>query len=158
MIEMGGEPYLIASTVVCILAQRLVRVICPECKEPYKPSDDEVLALGMSLEEGATKTFYHGRGCKNCRETGYKGRVGVFELLRNTHAVKEVVTRNRTVMELFQVARAQGMRTMLEDGLDKVLRGVTTPHEVIQAVYTAAGLELETEDDEAAEPAEAVEA
>lgn len=158
MIEMGGEPYLIASTVVCILAQRLVRVICPECKTAYKPTDDEVLALGMTLEEGATKTFYHGRGCKNCRETGYKGRVGVFELLRNTHAVKEVITRNRPIMELFQVARAQGMRTMLEDGLDKVLRGVTTPHEVVQAVYTAAGLDLEIEDDEAAEPAEAVEA
>src|SRR5262245_22461786 len=92
MVDMGGEPYLIASTVICILAQRLVRTICPECKESYQPTDDEILQLGLSLEQGAGKKFYHGKGCKNCRETGFKGRVGVFELLMNNHKIKELVT------------------------------------------------------------------
>jgi type II secretory ATPase GspE/PulE/Tfp pilus assembly ATPase PilB-like protein len=154
MVDMGGEPYLIASTVVCILAQRLVRLICPECKEPYKPTEDELLALGLSLEEGAKHTFYHGRGCKNCRDTGYKGRVGVFELLMNTHRIKELVTHNASTMNLFRAARAQGMRTMMEDGLDKVLRGLTTPNEVIHAVYTAASLDTEKETAEEAEEEE----
>ncbi len=138
MLDMGGEPYLIASTVICILAQRLVRTICPECKEAYKPTDDEVLQLGMSLEEGAGKKFFHGKGCKNCRETGFKGRVGVFELLMNTHQIKDLVTHNAPVAALFKASREQGMRTMIEDGLEKVLRGITTPTEVIHAVYTAA--------------------
>lgn len=157
MVDMGGEPYLIASTVVCILAQRLVRVICPECKTTYQPTDDELLAMGLTLEEGAKKTFYHGKGCRNCRETGYKGRTGVFELLMNTHAIKELVTRNASAMELYRAARAQGMRTMMEDGMDKVLRGITTPTEVIHAVYTAAGLDAPQETP-SAEPAEEAEA
>jgi len=141
MVDMGGEPYLIASTVICILAQRLVRIICPECKEKYTPTEDELLAMGLSLEEGAKQTFYHGKGCRNCRETGYKGRTGVFELLMNTRQIKELITHNAPAMDIFQAARAQGMRTMMEDGLDKVLRGITTPAEVIHAVYTAAGMD-----------------
>jgi type II secretory ATPase GspE/PulE/Tfp pilus assembly ATPase PilB-like protein len=141
MIDMGGEPYLIASTVICLLAQRLVRTICPECKVPYKPSDDEILAMGMSLAEGASKSFFHGKGCKNCRETGYKGRVGVFELLMNTHDIKELITRGAPMSDLFAAAKAQGMRTMMQDGLEKILRGITTPTEVIHAVYTAASVE-----------------
>jgi type II secretory ATPase GspE/PulE/Tfp pilus assembly ATPase PilB-like protein len=145
MIDMGGEPYLIASTVICILAQRLVRTICQECKQPYKPTDDELLAMGLSLEEGKTKTFYHGKGCKACRETGYKGRVGVFELLMNTHEFKELITHNASMNDLFAASRAQGMRTMMQDGLEKVLRGITTPMEVIHAVYTAAAMETKEE-------------
>jgi type II secretory ATPase GspE/PulE/Tfp pilus assembly ATPase PilB-like protein len=150
MIDMGGEPYLIASTVVCILGQRLVRVICPECKEPYKPTEDEVFALGMTPQAAATKTFYHGRGCNACRSTGYKGRVGVFELLMNTHKIRQLITQGAPIYELTTAAKAQGMRTMLEDGLDKVMRGITTPSEVIHAVYTTAGLEAAVA--EAAEP------
>ena len=144
MIDMGGEPYLIASTVVCILAQRLVRTICPECKQAYKPTEDEILALGMTLKEGAAQTFYHGKGCNNCRETGYKGRVGVFELLMNTRDFKELITKNATMNELFRAADSQGMRTMLQDGLEKVKAGITTPSEVIHAVYTAASIESDT--------------
>jgi len=138
MMDMGGEPYLIASTVICTLAQRLVRTICPECKVPYEPTEDEILALGLSLEEAPRHRFFHGRGCRNCRETGFKGRVGVFELLMNTHEVKEVITHGGSSLYLAEAARAQGMRTMMQDGLEKVLRGITTPGEVIRAVYTSA--------------------
>jgi type II secretory ATPase GspE/PulE/Tfp pilus assembly ATPase PilB-like protein len=94
MVDMGGEPYLIAATVICILAQRLVRTICPQCKQPYTPTEDEILQLGLSPKEAAEKTFWHGKGCSACRETGYKGRVGVFELLMNTRPIKELVTSN----------------------------------------------------------------
>src|SRR2546421_1659604 len=141
MVDMGGEPYLIASTVVCIMAQRLVRTICPECKEKYTPTEDEVLALGMSLEEGKSQTFYQGRGCKNCRETGFKGRLGVFELLMITHDIKELITSNAPMTDLFAASKKQGMRTMMQDGLEKVLRGITTPTEVIHAVYTSAAMD-----------------
>ncbi len=130
---------------MCILAQRLVRVNCPECKEAYTPPPDEILALGLSLEEGAKKTFYRGRGCNNCRSTGFKGRTGVYELLNNAAEIKEVITHNRSALELAAAARAQGMRTMMEDGLDKVLRGITTASEVIRAVYTAATLDTARE-------------
>ncbi len=141
MMDMGGEPYLVASTVLCILAQRLVRVICPECKERYEPSLDELLALGMTPQAAREHTFYRGRGCKSCRETGFKGRTGVFELLMNTPALKQLIAQRATAMDMHRLARGQGFRTMMEDGLQKVLAGVTTPEEVIHAVYTAAMLE-----------------
>jgi type II secretory ATPase GspE/PulE/Tfp pilus assembly ATPase PilB-like protein len=145
MIDMGGEPYLIASTVVCILAQRLVRTICPECKSPYTPTEDELFPLGLTPQEAKGITFYHGKGCKNCRETGYKGRVGVFELLMNNLQLRELITHGASMTDLLQAARSQGMRTMIQDGLDKVKAGITTPSEVVHAVYTAAQLEAEVE-------------
>jgi type II secretory ATPase GspE/PulE/Tfp pilus assembly ATPase PilB-like protein len=147
MIDMGGEPYLIASTVVCILAQRLVRVICPQCKETFRPTEEELFALKLSTAEAATKTFYRGKGCPNCRSTGYKGRVGVFELLMNTRQMRELITQSAPVSKLFAAAREQKMRTMMEDGMDKVFSGVTTPSELIHAVYTSAGLDAPTEED-----------
>ncbi len=150
MLDMGGEPYLIASTIVCILAQRLVRVICPQCKEPYKPTDDETFALGMTPAQAAKKTFYHGKGCNNCRSTGYKGRVGVFELLMNTQHMRELITKSAPMVDLQKAAKTQGLRTMMDDGLDKVLRGVTTPSEVIHAVYTSAGLDIPESEEPAA--------
>ena len=137
MMDMGGEPYLIASTVVCILAQRLVRVICPECKEPYTPTEDEIIALGLSPSDLANKKFHHGAGCKKCRDTGYKGRTGVFELLMTTHTIRDLITKHASSREIFQSAREQGMRTMMEDGLNKIFQGITTPSEVIHAVYAS---------------------
>jgi type II secretory ATPase GspE/PulE/Tfp pilus assembly ATPase PilB-like protein len=154
MIDMGGEPYLIASTVVCILAQRLVRVICPECKEPYKPTDDEVFALGLTPAQAAKSTFFHGKGCNHCRSTGFKGRVGVFELLMNSQRMRELITRSAPMAELQKGAKAQGLKTMLEDGLDKVVRGVTTPSEVIHAVFTSAGLDIPEVEEVVATPDE----
>jgi type II secretory ATPase GspE/PulE/Tfp pilus assembly ATPase PilB-like protein len=141
MMDMGGEPYLIASTVLCILAQRLVRVICPDCRQPYEPTPDELLALGLPMDAGRSREFYCGAGCKACRETGYRGRVGVFELLVNSPDLKALVARRAGAMDMHRLAKAQGLRTMVEDGVQKVLAGVTTPSEVIHAVYTSATLD-----------------
>lgn len=138
MMDMGGEPYLIASTVLCILAQRLVRVICPECKESYKPSLDEWLGLGIVSPKDLPSKVFRGRGCKACRETGYKGRTGVFELLMNSPALKTLIAQRAPALELYRTARAHGFRTMIEDGLQKVIAGITTVEEVVRAVYTAA--------------------
>jgi len=155
MIDMGGEPYLIASTVVCVLAQRLVRVICPQCKEAYKPTADEIVALGLTPEQAAAKTFFQGKGCNNCRSTGFKGRVGVFELLMNNQRMRELITKSAPLHEIQKAAKAQGLKTMIEDGLDKVTRGITTPSEVIHAVFTSAGLDVpDAETTTATEPDE----
>ncbi len=136
MMDMGGEPYLIASTVVAILAQRLVRTICPDCKEPFEPPADELEALRFTPVELKDTVFYNGRGCSLCRHTGYRNRVGVFELLQNNYRLKEIITQGASVLELQKAAKEQGMKTMIEDGRDKIIKGLTTPREVLQAVYS----------------------
>ncbi len=135
MVDMGAEEYLIAATLQCSMAQRLVRIICPDCRVPYQPTADEIAALHIPPEVLPQCRFYIGRGCANCRNTGYRGRTGIFELLRVTPAIREAIVNRATGDVIAQIARKEGFRTMLEDGRDKILRGITTPHEVIQAVY-----------------------
>jgi type II secretory ATPase GspE/PulE/Tfp pilus assembly ATPase PilB-like protein len=136
MFDMGAEPYLVASTLVAIMAQRLVRTICPTCKEKFTPPEDQLLSLGIQPEEGARGSFFRGKGCQSCRNTGYRGRTGVFELVVATPEFKAAVARGGQHAELTAAARQQGMRTMMEDGLQKVFAGITTPDEVLRAVYS----------------------
>jgi len=136
MIDMGAEDYLIAATLQCAMAQRLVRLICPDCRVPYQPTADELAALRIPAEAAAQFTFYVGKGCPACRGTGFRGRMGIFELLRISSAVREAIVNRASGDQIMQIAQKEGFRTMLEDGRDKVLRGLTTPHEVIQAVYS----------------------
>jgi len=135
MIDMGAEDYLIAATLQCAMAQRLVRVICPDCRVPYQPTPDEIAALKIPQEWLAQARFFTGKGCPKCMETGYRGRTGIFELLRISPAVREAIVNRASSDQIMQIAVKEGFRTMLDDGRDKVLRGITTPHEVIQAVY-----------------------
>jgi Type II secretory pathway, ATPase PulE/Tfp pilus assembly pathway, ATPase PilB len=135
MIDMGAEDYLIAATLQCAMAQRLVRIICPDCRVPYQPTPDEIAALKMPQEWLAQARFFAGKGCPKCMHTGYRGRTGIFELLRISPAVREAIVNRASGDQIMQIAVKEGFRTMLDDGRDKVLRGVTTPHEVIQAVY-----------------------
>jgi len=135
MIDMGAEDYLIAATLQCAMAQRLVRVICPDCRAPYQPTPDEIAALKIPQEWLAQARFFMGKGCPKCMNTGYRGRTGIFELLRISPAVREAIVNRASGEQIMQIAVKEGFRTMLDDGRDKVLRGVTTPHEVIQAVY-----------------------
>lgn len=137
MIDMGAEPYLIASTLQAVMAQRLVRTICPACKTAYQPPNDELLEIGLDPAKVQGVTFYHGGGCEQCRNTGFKGRLGIFEIIISTPELRELIARSATISELTNLLRTkQGMRTMLEDGYDKIYRGLTTPKEVFTAVYS----------------------
>jgi len=129
LLDMGIEPFLVTSTVAAAMAQRLVRTICPECKEEYEP-DRELLPPDLELEPGAK--LYRGAGCRRCRSTGYLGRTGLFELMTLTEAIGEKVMNRASVSEVIRAAREGGMRLLRQDGWDKVRRGITTPEEVIR--------------------------
>lgn len=136
MVDMNAEPYLIAGVAVAILAQRLVRLNCPKCREQYKPNQDEIEMLKITPEELESGKFAKGRGCADCRGTGYRGRIGVFELILGTPEFRAGIARGATYPEMQEIARKQGYRTMLDDGRAKALAGWTTPDEVLKAVYT----------------------
>ena len=138
MVDMNAEPYLVAGVMVAILAQRLVRLNCPKCREPYRPNEDEMQIMKFTPEELAAARFAKGKGCSDCRGSGYKGRIGVFELILGTPDFRAAIAKNADYITLMEIARRQNFRTMMEDGKTKVLNGWTTPEEVIKAVYTQA--------------------
>jgi type II secretory ATPase GspE/PulE/Tfp pilus assembly ATPase PilB-like protein len=138
MVDMQAEEYLIAGVIVGILAQRLVRLNCPKCRQPYQPDKDEVDMLGLTPEEVAQGKWAKGQGCPECRGTGYKGRIGVFELILGTPDFRAAIAKGSDYPTLQEIARRQGYRTMLEDGKHKAMTGWTTPDEVLKAVYTQA--------------------
>lgn len=128
LIEMGVEPFLISSTVIGVLAQRLVRVICDKCKEEYRPSGDILKNLGIETEG----SFFHGKGCKNCKGTGFWGRTGLFELFIPDTRIKNAVAEKVSSEELHRLAVENGMVVLYQDGLKKVRDGVTTIEEVLR--------------------------
>jgi type II secretory ATPase GspE/PulE/Tfp pilus assembly ATPase PilB-like protein len=138
MFDMGAEPYLVGGVLLGSLAQRLVRLNCGKCRQPYKPTAEEILLLKFSPAELESGKFMKGAGCAECKNTGYKGRIGIFELILGTPEFRAAVARNVTFAELNEVANQQGYRTMLEDGKAKAAAGWTTPSEVMRAVMTVA--------------------
>ncbi len=138
MVDMEAEPYLIAGVCLAILAQRLVRLNCAKCRQPYKPTEDEIAALKFTPEELEKGTFMKGKGCAECKSTGYKGRIGIFEIIIGTPEFKAAIAENPTFAVLAEVAKRQGHRTMLDDGKAKAMSGWTTPEEVMRAVMTVA--------------------
>ena len=126
--DMGAEPFLISSSVIGILAQRLVRMNCIKCREPYAPSSAVMQTLG--LPEG-TKVM-RGKGCPKCNQTGFMGRIGIFELMFISDEIKTLVDGRHSAAEIRKVAIEQGMKTLREDGLEKVRHGVTTLEEVLR--------------------------
>ncbi|MDE2125759.1 MAG: type II/IV secretion system protein [Armatimonadetes bacterium] len=137
MIDMEAEAYLIASTVQAVMAQRLVRTVCTSCKTDYKPENDELLEIGLEPDQVQNWKFKRGTGCELCRNTGFKGRLGIFEIFISTPELREMIARRATITELKTAMTAkQGMRTMLDDGYDKISSGLTTPREVFTAVYS----------------------
>jgi len=137
MIDMGGEPYLIASVLQAVMAQRLVRVICTKCKVAYQPPRDELIEVGLDPARVAGHTFYKGAGCENCRQTGFKGRQGLFEVLVSTPELRELIARQASISLITEYVKTkQNMRTMLEDGYSKIAAGTTTCKEVFTAVYS----------------------
>jgi type IV pilus assembly protein PilB len=134
--DIGVPPFLIASSVIAIMAQRLVRINCPKCKEPYQPQASEIRATGLSQEQISKATFMKGRGCNHCRQTGYRGRQGLFEMMRMTSIIRELTFAQAPTQEIRRKARtASGMRTLLDDGILKICRGSTTFDEVLSTCH-----------------------
>jgi len=137
LMDIGVEPYLIASTVTGVLSQRLCRKICPTCKETYTAEALILERFGWQPPNlGATITLSRGKGCDECKGRGFKGRVGVFELMTLTEEIADLVIARATVSEIRRAAKSAGMKDMREDGLDKVLAGITTPDEVMRVLFT----------------------
>jgi type II secretory ATPase GspE/PulE/Tfp pilus assembly ATPase PilB-like protein len=128
--DLKVERYLVSAAVNGILAQRLVRKICPDCREEYRPEPSAVAILA-NRPVGAM-TLYRGRGCSSCRETGYRGRTGVFELLAITDELKQAIAAETGMAQLRDLARDQGMETMRQDGWAKAQAGITTVEEVLR--------------------------
>ena len=135
MVDIGVQPFLVASSVVAILAQRLVRVVCTKCKEPDNPSEAEIQSAGIKPEQAATATFMRGRGCNHCNHSSYRGRIGIYEMLRMTSKLRELTFNRAPAQELRRTARAGGMRTLLDDGIAKACKGSTTLEEVLSTCH-----------------------
>jgi type IV pilus assembly protein PilB len=132
MIDMGVPAYLVASSVVAVLAQRLVRVVCTKCKQPHQPLDSQIQEAGITPEQLKTATFMKGRGCVNCQKSGYKGRLGIFELMVMNNKIRELAFQGAATTDIRRAAVATGMTVMFEDGIEKSLRGITTLDEVFR--------------------------
>jgi type IV pilus assembly protein PilB len=132
LLDMQGEPFLVSSSVTLVLAQRLVRKICPKCKHPFDPSETLIEKLGLKPEEIRDITFYRGSGCPSCNNTGYRGRIAVFEIMPISSSIAEMIANRATAHEIKRQARKEGMLTLREDALNKLKAGLTTPEEVLR--------------------------
>jgi type IV pilus assembly protein PilB len=130
--DMGVQPFLITATVEAILAQRLVRRICSECKEEVIPDADTLADLELTSDQVVGKTFFRGRGCDKCSNSGYKGRLGLYELLVMTDEIRDLVVRNASTEEIRDLARKAGMVTLRDSGMVNMFEGHTTADEVIR--------------------------
>lgn len=137
LIDMGVKPFLVASSIQAIMAQRLVRVICKKCKEVDKNPDPQYLRmLNITKEDVEKHPIYKGAGCSQCQHTGYKGRLAVFEMVEMNNELRELSFKKAPAGELRKVAKASGMRMLLDDGKIKIFHGITTPYEVVSIAQT----------------------
>jgi len=128
LLDLGLPPYLISSSLIGVMGQRLIRKICVHCKTEYEPSDDEKKSTGEKVS-----TYYHGAGCDNCRQTGYAGRTGIYEMLAINDEIRDMIGRHLNEQEIFDELKRKGFRTMWDDGIVKVTEGTTTITEVLRA-------------------------
>jgi len=132
LIDMGVEPFLVASSVIAFVAQRLVRVICSKCKTEVKPDNETRKELGVLKINPSKIKIYKGKGCEHCKNTGYKGRTAIYEILALTDPIRELALNRASSEEIKKKALSLGMHTLRQDGWEKVLKGITTPEEVIR--------------------------
>jgi type IV pilus assembly protein PilB len=132
LVDMGVEPFLISSSLMAVLAQRLVRTICKKCRTPFEPTENQLSLLNLSPHDIGDKAFYYGRGCQNCNDTGYRGRKGIFELLVITDVIRNLINERAPSVVLRQKAVELGMVTLREDGLRSIFDGATTIEEVVK--------------------------
>jgi type IV pilus assembly protein PilB len=134
-IDMGIEPFLISSVLIVSFAQRLVRTICPYCKENYNPPTSALASFGITTAEANNANFQHGKGCSQCKNTGYKGRTGIFEVLVNDEMIQDMIIKQRPSPEITRAAVAAGkLKTLKEDAAQKIIQGITTLEEAASAV------------------------
>jgi type IV pilus assembly protein PilB len=134
-LNMGVEPYNFVSSLNCVLAQRLVRLLCHFCKRPYTPSDQELLESGMKVEDVSDKTFYRNVGCDACNHTGYRGRTAIHEVLDMSDTVREMIVERRPGSEIRRQAEREGLSSLRESAVKKVFAGVTTLYEINRVTF-----------------------
>ncbi len=132
LVDIGIQPFLVASSVLAIMAQRLVRKVCPKCKVRYEPPAHILAGLGLRPELAKKANFMKGKGCNNCNKKGYRGRMGIFELMTLTTQIREMTFKGESTQVIRRLARKQGMRTLFEDGIIKAIKGQTTLDEVLR--------------------------
>ena len=132
---MGVEPFLVSSTLEAILAQRLLRTICPRCKTPFKPNEFQLNMVGLTLKDIENKELYYGRGCSECSQSGYKGRSGVFELMVVNDVIRELIVEEAPTVVITEKAREMGLRSLREEGILKIYDGQTTIEEVARETF-----------------------
>jgi type IV pilus assembly protein PilB len=132
LVDIGIQPFLVASSVLAIMAQRLVRKVCPKCKVRYEPPAHVLAGIGLRPEIAKKANFMRGKGCNHCSKKGYRGRLGIYELMVLTNQVREMAFKGESTMAIRKVARKQGMRTLFEDGVIKAIKGITTLDEVLR--------------------------
>jgi len=132
LIDMGVQPFLISATLEAIIAQRLVRTICPDCKQSFTPDEEVLLELGSEGESLRGSTLYYGKGCENCHHTGYKGRMGIYEIMRIDESIRRSILEGAGAQELRDAANRAGMRSLRQSGLRAVTEGRTTVEEVLR--------------------------
>jgi type IV pilus assembly protein PilB len=132
LIDMGVEPFLISSTLEAVLGQRLLRSICPGCRTTYQPDEALLAELGIARRDIGDKHFYYGKGCDACNNTGYKGRKGIYELLKVSDPIRELINERAATVSIKQKAVELGMMTLRQDGLRSIFAGDTTIEEVLK--------------------------
>jgi type IV pilus assembly protein PilB len=132
LIDMGVEPFLISSSLEAVLGQRLLRRICPNCRAAYEPSDPMLAQLELARRDIGTKQFFYGEGCETCNQTGYKGRIGIYELMQINDPIRELINQRAPAVVLKQKAVELGMKTLRLDGLRCIFAGDTTIEEVLK--------------------------
>ena len=135
LLDLGLPSFLIQATLVGILAQRLVRVICEFCKEPFDIDAKELKGLGLNLGKKGRIKLHHGTGCVKCRNTGYRGRDGIFEVLPYSESIKRLTTPQADVFKITKRAKEEGMVTLRENAVKKMLGGITTYQEVLRVTW-----------------------
>jgi type IV pilus assembly protein PilB len=135
-LDLGVEPFLITATIEGVLAQRLCRRICQVCKEEYQPTEEHLMELELTPEDIRGKSFYRGRGCTNCNNTGYKGRLAICEIMTLDDEMREMIMAHASTNLLRNAARKRGMRTLRESGLMGIYEGITTIEEVVKQTIT----------------------
>jgi type II secretory ATPase GspE/PulE/Tfp pilus assembly ATPase PilB-like protein len=143
LLDMGVEPYLIASSLICVVSQRLVRKLCDACKEKYTPDVEMIKRLGLSAEEAKKITFYRAKGCDECLKMGYKGRLAIFEIMEIDEHISKLIVQRADATVIRRKAIEQGMKLLSADGIRQIKAGTTTIEEVLTVAYAEEPIEIE---------------